>query len=278
MTPDPAALSAAAPLLLLGAGKMGGALLAGWLDGGLDASDVIAVDPSPAPEVAAFLAARGVRHETAVPDDLTARVAVVAVKPQTMGAALPALKAALGAESLVVSIAAGTTLAAFAGAFGEQPVVRAMPNTPAQVGRGVTVCVANALVEDADRALAEALLAAVGSVDWVGDEALIDAVTAVSGSGPAYVFLLAECLAEAGVKAGLPRPLAERLARGTVSGAGELLYRSELPAETLRRNVTSPGGTTAAALAVLAAEEGLPRLMTQAVAAAAARSRELAEG
>lgn len=278
MTHDPATLSAAAPLLLLGAGKMGGALLAGWLDGGLDAADVIAVDPAPAPEMAAFLAARGVRHETTVPDDLTVRVAVVAVKPQTMGAALPALKAALGAESLVVSIAAGTTLAAFAAAFGEQPVVRAMPNTPAQVGRGVTVCVANALVEDADRALAEALLAAVGSVDWVADEALIDAVTAVSGSGPAYVFLLAECLAEAGVKAGLPRPLAERLARGTVAGAGELLYRSELPAETLRRNVTSPGGTTAAALSVLAADEGLPRLMAEAVAAAAARSRELAAG
>jgi pyrroline-5-carboxylate reductase len=269
-------LASAAPLLLLGVGKMGGALLAGWLDGGLPAAGVVAVDPAPAPEMADFLARRGVRHATAVPPGLAPRVAVVAVKPQTMGAALPALVGALAPQTLVVSIAAGTPIAAFEAALGARPVVRAMPNTPAQVGRGVTVCVANPRVTDADRALATALLAAVGSVDWVADEALIDAVTAVSGSGPAYVFLLAECLAAAGEKAGLPADLAMRLARGTVCGASELLFRSDLAAEALRRNVASPGGTTAAALAVLMADDGLAPLMARAVAAAAARSRELA--
>jgi len=271
-------LAAASPLLLLGAGKMGGAMLAGWLERGLPPAGVVAVDPAPGEEMRALFARHGIRHAATVPADVAPRVAVVAVKPQTMGAALPALAAALTPATLVVSIAAGTPIAAFEAALGPRPIVRAMPNTPAQVGRGVTVCVANGRAGAADRALATELLEAVGSVDWIEEEALIDAVTAVSGSGPAYVFLLAECLAAAGAAAGLPADLATRIARGTVAGAGELLARSDLDAATLRRNVTSPGGTTAAALAVLMADGGLAPLLEAAVAAAAARSRELAKG
>jgi pyrroline-5-carboxylate reductase len=159
--------------------------------------------------------------------------------------------------------------------LGPTAIVRAMPNTPAQIGRGITAAVANPRVTPAAKALVTALLEAVGEVVWVEDEALIDAVTAVSGSGPAYVFLLAECLAEAGVEAGLPPEIAARLARATVAGAGELLNRSELPHYQLRRNVTSPGGTTAAALEVLMGEDGLGPLMRRAVVAATKRSREL---
>jgi pyrroline-5-carboxylate reductase len=268
-------LTAAAPLLLLGAGKMGGALLSGWIDGGLSPGDVIVVDPMPASEMAAFLRRHGIRHETAVPADIAPRVAVVAVKPQTMGAALPALAAVVGPSTLVVSIAAGTPIARFERDLGARAVVRAMPNTPAQVHRGVTVCVAGEGVTQEQRQTAGALMAAVGRVEWVDDEALIDAVTAVSGSGPAYIFLLAEAMAAAGEEVGLPPDLAFRLARDTVAGAGELLVRSGHDPETLRRNVTSPGGTTAAALAVLMAERGVPRLVRDAVRAAAARSREL---
>jgi pyrroline-5-carboxylate reductase len=268
-------LTAAAPLLLLGAGKMGGALLAGWIEGGLAAADVVVVDPMPASDMQAFLHTHGIRHENAIPADFTPRVAVVAVKPQTMGAALPALAAVLAADTLVVSIAAGTPIARFERELRANAVVRAMPNTPAQVHRGVTVCVAGEGVTQAQRATATALMAAVGRVEWVEDEALIDAVTAVSGSGPAYVFLLAEAMAAAGEEAGLPPDLAFRLARDTVAGAGELLVRSGHDPETLRRNVTSPGGTTAAALEVLMADRGIPRLMHDAVRAAAARSRAL---
>lgn len=268
-------LSAAAPLLLVGAGKMGGALLEGWIDGGLSPRDVVVVDPAPSAEMQAFLQGHGIRHETAVPADVAPRVAVVAVKPQTMGAALPALAAAVTPGTLVVSIAAGTPIARFETALGAGAVVRAMPNTPAQVHRGVTVCVANGGATPADRETATALMAAVGRVEWVEDEALIDAVTAVSGSGPAYVFLLAEAMAAAGAAAGLPPELASRLARDTVAGAGELLVRSGQDPQTLRRNVTSPAGTTAAALEVLMAENGVPRLVHDAVLAAAARSRAL---
>jgi pyrroline-5-carboxylate reductase len=157
------------------------------------------------------------------------------------------------------------------------PVVRVMPNTPAAIGRGMSVAVASDGVTGEQKALVTALLEAVGEAGWVDDEALMDAVTAVSGSGPAYVFHLAECLAEAGMAAGLPRELAEKAARATVAGAGELLHRSDLPAATLRENVTSPGGTTAAALEVLRGEDGLPELMKRAVAAATKRSRELSE-
>jgi pyrroline-5-carboxylate reductase len=171
---------------------------------------------------------------------------------------------------------AGPKLGFLRSALGDLAIVRAMPNTPAAIGRGITVGVPNARVTADQRALADTLLRAVGAVEWVDDEGLIDAVTAVSGSGPAYVFLLAESLARAGAAAGLPADLSARLARATVSGAGELLHQSALDAATLRQNVTSPGGTTAAALGVLMAESGLDPLLEKAVAAATKRSRELA--
>lgn len=263
------------PLVLIGAGKMGGALLAGWLAKGLDPAAVIVVDPAPPPETAAMLSQAGIAAHAAPPAGLTARVLLIAVKPQMMGAALPAIRALVGPGTVSVSIAAGTTIAALETALGGA-VVRAMPNTPAQVGCGVTGLYANAATSPADRALVGALLEAVGIIGWVESESLIDAVTAVSGSGPAYVFLLAETLAQAGIAAGLPADLAAAFARDTVSGAGELLRRSPLPPETLRKNVTSPNGTTAAALAVLMAENGLQPLVDHAVAAAKRRAEELA--
>jgi pyrroline-5-carboxylate reductase len=206
--------------------------------------------------------------------DVTA--VVVAVKPQTAAEAIPPLKPMIGASTVVVSIMAGRTLQFIAGALNARcALVRAMPNTPAAIGRGITVAVPRD-VNPAQRDLAHRLLCATGTVEWTDDEALMDAVTAVSGSGPAYVFLLAEALAEAGVAAGLPPPLAAKLARETVAGSGELLHRSELDAAVLRQNVTSPGGTTAAALDVLMGRDGLAQLMRNAVAAATRRSRELA--
>ena len=201
---------------------------------------------------------------------------MVALKPQMFREAGPDAEAVYRASTLVVSIMAGTTIASIAQVCGGS-VVRAMPNTPAAIGRGITVAVAANDVSPAQRAVADALLRATGSVEWVDDEELMDAVTAVSGSGPAYVFLLAEELARAGVEAGLPAELATRLARETVAGSGELLHRSEDPSATLRQNVTSPGGTTAAALEVLMGEDGLQPLMIRAVAAATRRSKELAK-
>lgn len=270
-----AALTPASPLVLIGAGRMGGALLSGWLAGGLDPGAVIVVDPGPPPETAELIAANGIVHRAAPPEGVTARVLLLAVKPQTMGAALPAVRALAGPGTVSVSIAAGTTVATLEAALGGA-VVRAMPNTPAQVGRGATGLYANAATTADDRALVGALLDAVGITGWVESEALIDAVTAMSGSGPAYVFLLAEALTAVGVGAGLPADLAARFARQTVAGAGELLHRSPLGPETLRRNVTSPNGTTAAALAVLMAEDGLLPLLERAAAAARRRAEELA--
>jgi pyrroline-5-carboxylate reductase len=262
-------------IVLAGAGKMGGALLTGWLAQGLDAGDVVVIDPQPSDEIRA-LTARGVRINAAAADVGAVSTLLLAVKPQMFGTAAAALRAFVGPNTLVVSIMAGTPIAAIEAACGGN-VVRAMPNTPAAIGRGITVAVASLNVTDAQRGIADALLRATGAVEWVNDEALIDAVTAVSGSGPAYVFLLAEELARAGVAAGLPVELATRLARHTVAGSGELLHRSELDSATLRQNVTSPGGTTAAALAVLMAADGLQPLLTRAVAAATARSKELAK-
>ena len=201
---------------------------------------------------------------------------VVALKPQMFGEAGPGLKPFAGSSTLVVSIMAGTTIASLEQVCGGS-VVRAMPNTPAAIGRGITVAVAAKNVSAAQRAVADALLRATGSVEWVDDESLMDAVTAVSGSGPAYIFLLAEELARAGVEAGLPLGLATKLARETVAGSGELLHRSELASATLRQNVTSPGGTTAAALEVLMGPDGMHSLLTRAVAAATRRSKELAK-
>lgn len=260
-------------ILLVGCGKMGGAMLEGWLERGAAPSDIVVIEP--AAPVAVRDGVRVVKTAGEVPGGFTPDVVAVAVKPQMMDAALPPL--AVHNKAVFLSIAAGKTLAYFAKVLGaETAVVRAMPNTPAAIGRGITVAVPNAKATQDQRQTCGRLLEAVGTVEWVDDEILMDAVTAVSGSGPAYVFLLAETLAEAGVAAGLPRPLAERLARATVSGAGELLNRSpETPAK-LRENVTSPGGTTFAALQVLRADSALPGLMTRAVAAATARSRELA--
>jgi pyrroline-5-carboxylate reductase len=266
----------AATIALVGAGKMGSAMLDGWIGLGLDPARVAVIEPQPSPATAA-LATRGLRLN---PDPHAVRdsaVIVIAVKPQVAAEVVPAAAPLVGPSSVVVSIMAGKTLASLEGALpAGTAVIRTMPNTPAAIGRGITVAVANAHVSAHQRDLAHRLLAATGAVEWVADEALLDAVTAVSGSGPAYVFLLAETLAQAGAAAGLPADLAGRLARATVAGSGELLHRSPLDAETLRRNVTSPGGTTAAALEVLMGKDALAPLMQRAVAAATRRSRELA--
>lgn len=262
------------PLVLLGAGKMGQAMLEGWLAGGLDPRNLAVFEPQPAASVKALLA-RGAALNPPRPPQAAA--VVIAVKPQAAPEALPAIASSVGSTTLVLSIMAGRTLDFLQRFFpAGTALVRAMPNTPAAIGRGITVACPNTKVSDEQRRLATDLLAAIGSVEWVDDESLMDAVTALSGSGPAYVFLLAEAMAEAGVAAGLPRALAERLARETVAGSGELLHRSPLDAATLRRNVTSPGGTTAAALEVLMGPDGLDRLLRQAIAAATRRSRELA--
>ena len=254
---------------------MGGAMLTGWLAQGLDPTRVAVIEPQPSPEISA-LATKGIRLNPSAKDIGKVDTLVVAVKPQSFREAGAALKPFVGASTLAVSIMAGTTIATIGQVCGGV-VVRAMPNTPAAIGRGITVAVAARNVSAAQRATADALLRATGSVEWIDDESLMDAVTAVSGSGPAYIFLLAEELARAGVEAGLPEELATRLARETVAGSGELLHRSELASATLRQNVTSPGGTTAAALDVLMAKDGLQPLMIRAIAAATKRSKDLAK-
>jgi pyrroline-5-carboxylate reductase len=262
-------------VVLAGAGKMGGAMLSGWLAQGLDARRVVVIEPTPSDDIRA-LAAGSVRLNPSPKDVSDIAALVVALKPQAFREAGPGLRVFVEPATLVVSIMAGMTIASISQVCGGS-VVRAMPNTPAAVGRGITVAVAAKNVGDVQRATADALLGAIGSVEWVQDEALMDAVTAVSGSGPAYVFLLAEELARAGVEAGLPEALASRLARETVAGSGELLHRSDIAAATLRQNVTSPGGTTAAALEVLMGPDGMQSLLTRAVAAATRRSKELAK-
>jgi pyrroline-5-carboxylate reductase len=265
------------PIVLVGAGNMGGAMLAGWLKSGVPGGNVLVLDPGPAPAMAALIAEHGARHVTSAPDGVTASILFLAVKPQVMATVLPGLASLVGPETVVVSVAAGKTLAFLQSHLGDAGMVRAMPNTPAMVGRGITGAFANPKVSEQGRARVHALLKVSGPVEWVDTEADIDAVTAVSGSGPAYVFYLVECMAEAGRKAGLQADLAMRLARETVAGAGELLHQSPDDAARLRQNVTSPGGTTAAALAVLMAPEGLQPLMTAAVAAARQRAEDLAD-
>ncbi|MDH5750222.1 MAG: pyrroline-5-carboxylate reductase [Rhodospirillales bacterium] len=269
----------AVTLLLAGGGKMGGALLEGWLAQGTPAENIAAIEPNP--ETARLLADRtGIRALEAVdriPPGFCPDVVIFAVKPQAMDDVAPAYKRFAEGATVFLSIAAGKNLMSFESLLGaDAAVVRAMPNTPAAIRRGITVACANARVGPERQQLCHGLLEAVGEVHWVEDEGLLDAVTALSGGGPAYVFLLVECLAQAGVDAGLPRDLAERLARVTVSGAGELLACSEDPPDLLRRNVTSPGGTTAEALKILMAEDGWQPLVNRAIAAAAARSRQLA--
>jgi pyrroline-5-carboxylate reductase len=264
-------------LLLIGCGRMGGALLRGWLERDL-AERYVVIEPM-----------AGARPDTlsphvrflGTPDHLDAGfrpdAAVIAVKPQAMAETLPHYRAMAAAGTLFLSIAAGRTLDFLSGQLGaETALVRAMPNTPATIGQGISVACANRKVDAIGRARADALLAAVGDVAWVEDESLMDAVTAVSGSGPAYVFLLIECLTKAGIEAGLPAPLSERLARATVAGSGELARVSTESAAVLREAVTSPGGTTRAALDVLMAKDGLESLLRSAVLAATRRSRELA--
>ncbi|MGE5540014.1 MAG: pyrroline-5-carboxylate reductase [Gemmatimonas sp.] len=265
-------------ILLVGCGKMGGALVKGWRARGIAGDRIVIVEPSEAARAAA--AALGVSVLAAPPPTDPARpfaAIVLAVKPQVMGNVAPLYRALVGGDTVVLSIAAGTTtdtLRSFVGTAGA--VVRAMPNTPAAVGRGMTVLFAASGTSEAQRALCGELMSAVGEVRWIADEALMDAVTAVSGSGPAYVFHLIEALAKAGVAAGLDPKLAEDLARATVSGSGELARLSTDSPSQLRVNVTSPGGTTEAALKVLMADPGgLAELMTRAVAAAAKRSKEL---
>lgn len=268
-------LARAAPLVLFGAGKMGGTMLEAWLERGIEAAAVTIIDPGLPAERAEEWRRRGARVFAAVEEagGEPPHIVVLAVKPQSMGEVLPAAAWLAGPETLVLSIAAGIRLERLAEAFGvTQPIVRIMPNTPAQVGAGMSVACASAAVDTAARELVEALLSAIGFVDWVEDEDMMDAVTAVSGSGPAYVFLLAEALAEAGRAAGLPPALAERLARQTVVGGGALLAANRQPAARLRENVTSPGGTTAAALSVLMAGDAFQRLLTEAVIAARDRS------
>lgn len=263
-------------LTLIGAGRMGGALLRGWLDLGVAPEHVVVIDPVPGDELQALCAQKGVALNPP-PPHRAADVLVLAVKPQMLDAAAADLAQHIGPQTLVVSIMAGKTIADIASRLpGAAAIVRSMPNTPAAVGRGVTGAVASAATSPAQRESAQALLSAVGAVVWLESEDLIDAVTAVSGSGPAYVFLLVEAMTEAGEKAGLPRDVAARLARATVEGAGELMHREpETAPAQLRVNVTSPGGTTAAALEVLMGADGLAALMTRAIAAAKRRAQEL---
>jgi pyrroline-5-carboxylate reductase len=265
-----------APILLIGAGRMGGALLAGWVRRGV--GPVIAVEPSPSAALKAFASKNHIAlfaHAASI-DTVRARACVVALKPQILKAEIGALKPVAQSGALMLSIAAGTSVATMAQAWGRGArIVRAMPNTPGAIGRGISALFAAKTATPKDKALAATLLAALGETVWVGREADIDAVTAVSGSGPAYIFLLTEALADAAVAVGLPRPLAEKLARATVAGAGALLDADPAPPQLLRRHVTSPKGTTEAALKILMAKNGLTPLMRRAVAAARKRAREL---
>lgn len=274
---DLAALELSGPLLLVGGGKMGGAMLAGWLAHGLAGEKVTIIDPDPsAPERLAETGVHVVGGAEALAEDLRPAVIVMAVKPQVMDAVLPAYNRFASGDCVFLSIAAGRTIASFEAHLGAHAaVVRAMPNTPAAVRRGMSVLIANDAVTESQAALCEALLGAVGRAAWAETEDQLDAVTAVSGSGPAYVFYLVEALAEAARAVGLPSDLAEVLARETVVGAGELMHQADESAGQLRKNVTSPGGTTQAALEVLMADDGLRPVVTKAVEAATKRSREL---
>ncbi len=266
-------------LLLVGAGKMGMALLQGWLESGLDPAGLTIQDPEPSDELRRLAAGKGLVLNPDIEDMPPPAVVILAVKPQIMDSVLPGLQRLVRDRTVFLSVAAGRTIASMQTILGTKAmVVRTIPNTPAAVGQGMTVAVATARVTPQQRQMCRQLLEAVGQVAWVEDESLIDAATALSGSGPAYVFYLTECLARAGARAGLDPELATRMARQTVIGAGALMQaNSDTEASQLRRNVTSPGGTTAAALAVLMDDEAMARLMDRAVAAARQRSRELAK-
>jgi len=264
-------------IALIGAGNMGLAMLEGWAAQGLAGDQVVVVEPNPSQRLRDLCAVRSftLKSEGIVGGPRGALV--LAVKPQMLEAGAQVAAPFVGPDSMVVSILAGKRIDDISARLpAAKAIVRAMPNTPAAIGRGITGAYASGATGESQRILADALLRSVGQVEWVASEALIDAVTAVSGSGPAYVFYLVECLAAAGVEAGLPADLAGRLARATIEGAGELLYRQpETGADVLRQRVTSPGGTTAAALDVLMASDGLAQLMARAVAAAKSRAGEL---
>ena len=269
----------AGPLLLVGSGKMGSALLKGWLDHGLLQSDVMVVDPASAGNSdLQSLRIAAVTGPEAIPGNRNFRAVIFAVKPQMMADVLPAYQHVVANGAMVISIAAGTTIGRFEQAFDDgAAIVRAMPNTPAAIGQGVTALFANPRVTDEQKQLAEILMSAVGLVQWLDDEAQMHAVTAMSGGGPAYVFLLIETLANAGIANGLPEALAWTMARATVIGSGALAAASDEPAAALRKNVTSPGGTTEAALEILMADKGgLQPIFDQAIQAASRRSEELA--
>jgi len=254
---------------------MGSAMLEGWFARGLEPRKLVVIEPHPVKAIK-MLARRGVTINPRK-KSIEASAVVIAVKPQNAPEAMPTLGPFVGKSTLALSIMAGKTITFLQGALpAGTAIVRAMPNTPAAIGRSITVACANPMVSARQRKLASNLLSAIGKVEWASDETVMDAVTALSGSGPAYVFLLAEAMASAGIAAGLPPALATRLAHDTVAGSGELLHRSQLSAATLRENVTSPGGTTAAALDVLLGPGGLEELMTKAIAEATRRSRDLA--
>jgi pyrroline-5-carboxylate reductase len=263
-------------LVLFGAGRMGGAMLEGWIAVGMNTDATTILDPQPSLEVQTLCTHRKIALNPPLRDVTAPKAIVLAIKPQMLEAAAPVISRLVAPETLVVSILAGKTIADLMRQIPQaQAVVRAMPNLAASVRRSATAAVATKGTSDAQKKLAHDLLSSIGTVEWLGAEDLIDAVTAVSGSGPAYFFYLAECLAHAGASVGLPQDLSAHLARATMIGAGELLAQSELPPGKLRHDVTSPGGTTAAALDVLMGEQGLSDLMQKAVAAAKRRAREL---
>jgi len=264
-------------IVLVGGGNMGGALAGGWLKNGVAASQITVVDPGPSDHMTKFLSDHAIHHEKTAGNISPPDVLLIAVKPQVMEAALKSSKHLVSEHTVVISVAAGKTLSFMAEHLGQCALVRAMPNTPALVQRGITVACANARVSKKQIEQASLLLGATGSIEWLDEESLMDAVTAVSGSGPAYVFHLTEALANAAIATGLPKALARKLALETVAGAGELMMQSDQPPEKLRENVTSPGGTTQAALDVLMARDGFPDLLKRAVNAAVKRGGELSK-
>jgi len=264
-------------ICLVGAGNMGGAMLAGWIEGGIPAQNVTVIDPSPRPDMAARLAKWKINCIDRPVEGYTPDILIIAVKPQIMDKVLPSLAAMVGSQTLCVSVAAGTGIKLLEMHLGDGAIVRVMPNTPALLRRGISVGFANSATSEKSKADIQTLLEAIGKFAWVNKESEIDAVTAVSGSGPAYVFYLAECMAKAGEAEGLSPELANLLARETIAGAGEMLSKLPESSAVLRENVTSPNGTTAAALGVLMAEPGMSDLVAKAIHAARKRSEELSD-
>lgn len=262
-------------ICLVGAGNMGGAMLAGWLQSGVLAERICVVDPNPPEKMMQAMQNAGVKHWTSADAGAPMDVIIVAVKPQIIESVLPGLKSLIGPNSALVSVAAGTSIDTVEKHLGQIAIVRAMPNTPALVLKGMSGCFANDKTSETHKAQIEDLLLSIGAVAWVESEEQINAVTAVSGSGPAYVFHLAECMQNAGIEAGLSSELSMQLARQTIAGAGEMLARIDEEASQMRKNVTSPNGTTAAALDVFMGEPSLQALVTKAVLAAQKRSEEL---